>query len=221
MKMYKKIVVIAGVLVLALTLIQPASAKPKTLYTNGVWTTILKDVPSTVKVGQVYKVKLKYTNRYRERRNHYKRQAVKLLPFIEWGAYSYASKNDKAPVAHYWKSSKSRTVKARRLKPGQSRTVTYKVSFNECLPPWGQDWGGQPGDYFYWGLPCASGHYYFLSTGVTKGSRWLPGFTRPYERHVLIVPAGQSAATPAPAPAPVDPTPTGPTGSSGPTGPTD
>lgn len=194
-----------------------ASAKPKTLYTNGVWTTILRDVPSTVKVGQVYTVKLKYTNRYRESRNHNKRQAVKLLPFLEWGAYSYASRDDAAPVAKYWHSTKkSHRVKSRWLKPGESRTVRYKISFNGCLPPWGQDWGGLPGDYFYWGLPCASGRYYFLSTGITKGSRWISGFTRPYERNVFIVPAANQSVTPTPA----VPAPTGPTGPSGPTGPT-
>lgn len=214
MKVYNKILVIIGVMVLALGLAQSASAakKPKTLRVNGLWVTIIQDLPSTVQVGKVYTVKLKYTNRYISHVTH-KPKRVKFTSWLEWGSYSYASKADRNPV-HYWNVTKPR-AKTRWLKPRQSRTMRFRVSFKACLPPWGADWGGQPGDYFYSGLPCSSGVYYLKSTGITKGSRWVDGFTLPYQKKAYIVPA---APTSQPAATPVEPAPTGPTGSSGSTG---
>jgi hypothetical protein len=174
--------------VLAATLlaviVEQASAEP-TVLRGGVWTTIIQDVPPTVSVGQIYTVKLKYTNRYRNRRDHHKRQRVKMLPWIVWGAHT--TQSPLAPYTGYEYSNRS-SMKSRWMEPGESRTVSYKISFEACLPPWGPDWGGQPGDFIYWGLPCASGHYYLRSTAVSKGSHWIGSFTHHYERGVFIVP---------------------------------
>lgn len=209
MKMYKKIAVITAMLVISLTMIQSASAKPKTLRVNGLWTTIIQDVPPTAQVGKVYTVKLKYTNRYRSHRGKKQRERVKFTAWIEWGSYTYTSPADRNP-SYYWHETKPRP-KTRWLKPGESRTLSFRISFNGCLPPWGAEWNSQPGDYFYSGLPCASGRYYLKSTGVVKGSRWVGGFTYPYQKNVFIVPASSQSTISAP---------TGPTGSSDPAGPT-
>lgn len=192
-----------------------SSSTPKTYRYGGVWLKVIQDLPPTVEVGKVYTVKLEYINQYKNRRNGYRRQSVKALPWIEWGSVSYPHKSS----PEYIKDMKSnkRTMKSRKLKPRQSRKVVYRrVSFDKCLPPWGQDWGGQPGDYFYWGLPCASGRYYFRTSACTKGYRCSGLMSYPYERNVFIVPAGSSqTVTPT-----TSPTPTGPTGPSDPTGPT-
>ncbi len=176
---------------------------------GGVWLTIIRDIPDTVQVGTVYKVKFKYTNRFRNKQN--KLEGVRFKPWPNWGSYSFPSKSDRINFLKYW-TTKKKSLKASTLKPYQSRLVTYKVTYKTCLPPWGQDWGGQPGDYFYWGLPCASGQFVLSSLGRSKSSNWVEdGFSYPYKKGVLIVPAsGQSATS----------TPTGPTGSSSPTGPT-
>ncbi len=180
------------------------SSKPKTYRYGGVWLTVIKDLPPTVQVGKTYTVKLKYENRYKNRRNSYKRQDVKSWPWMEWGSVTYPSKNS-PNYTKDWESNKA-GMKVRKLKPRQSRKVTYRVSFDKCLPPWGQDWGGLPGDDFYWGLPCASGFYYFRTSSYTKGYHWSNYMSYPYEGRVFVVPAANQSATP---------TPTGPTGPTG------
>lgn len=126
---------------------------------------VLQTVPNTVVVGQVYVAKVKFTNRTKL---NYKFQA-----WMEWGAYSYKDGWDHNPE-HYWNVTTPRPV-VRKLKPGRSRTMSFAVSFERCLPPWGYD-PNKPGTlipgYYFYQLPCASARWYLRTRGKDRKGYW-------------------------------------------------